>query len=81
MTKKILKEELIGKQIKVIDAQNKSLINLCGVIIDETRNVLVIEDEHGAVKKLLKSQITILIDTITIEGKTLIGRSEERLKK
>ena len=79
-----LKYEFIGLNVKIVDAKNKSLIGLEGSIVDETKNLLLIEDK-GTVKKILKDQATFLI-TINekkyeIDGRLLVGRPEERLKK
>ncbi len=53
--------DLIGKKIKVVDATNKSLIGIEGVVVDETKNLLIVETSKGR-KKLLKEQITIEVD-------------------
>jgi ribonuclease P protein subunit POP4 len=44
--KDIVKIELIGLNVKIIDAKNKSLIGITGKIIDETKNLLFIETQH-----------------------------------
>ena len=79
--KEALKGELIGKTIEVVDATNKDLIGTKGKVVDETRNMLELEDG----KKLVKEQITINMnignETITLEGKHLVGRPEDRVKK
>ena len=82
--KDILKYELIGLDAKIVRSGNKSIIGVEGSIIDETKNLIVIEDK-GKIKKILKDQATFLI-TINdkkyeIDGKLLLGRPEERLKK
>ncbi|MBT6044950.1 ribonuclease P protein subunit, partial [Candidatus Woesearchaeota archaeon] len=76
--------ELIGKELEVIDADNPTLIGIKGKVIDETKNMLIIETNNET-KKLVKKQVTIKTKiegkTITIEGEVLQGRPEERLKK
>ena len=80
----IARSELIGLEVEVVDAQNKSLIGLRGLIVDETKSMLSIEKE-GVVKKVIKSQVTLNIlfegRTFQIDGKVLVGRPEDRLKK
>ncbi len=44
--KLIIKDELIGRVIEVIDAQNLSLIGIKGTVIDETKNMLIVEVEQ-----------------------------------
>lgn len=82
--KDYVRRELIGLDIEIVKAKNQSLIGLKGKIIDETKNTLIIEHKNKT-KKLLKDQITINIKfpkkTIQVNGKLLLGRSEERIKK
>lgn len=79
-----LKFELIGLEVEVVNAKNKSLIGIKGKIVDETKNTFVIETD-GKEKNLLKDQVTLIIDfkkeKIRVEGKLFLGRSEERIKK
>ena len=75
--RKLHKSELIGSQLEVIDSKNKSLIGIKGKIIDETKNMFVLDTG----KKLIKSQIKIKIQKITLNGKKLAIRPEDRLKK
>lgn len=79
-----LKFELIGLEVEVIDAKNKSLIGIKGKIVDETKNTFVIET-NGKERNLLKDQVTLIIDfkkeKIKVEGKLFLGRPEERIKK
>lgn len=80
----IVRSELIGLEVEIIDSKNKSLIGLKGLIIDETKNMLSIEKD-GVVKSVIKSQVTLKISfegqTFQIDGKVLVGRPEDRLKK
>ena len=77
--------ELVGLGATVVDAKNKSLVGISGRVIDETRNTLTLENEDHVAKRLLKWQVTLKFkqnhDEITVDGKTLLGRSEDRLKK
>ena len=80
----MLKVELIGLDIEVVDSRNPHLKGLRGKIIDETRNTLTIE-HNSATKRLIKDQITFvtLINNrkVMINGALLVARPEERLKK
>ncbi len=49
---------LIGSQIKVIDSKNKSIINLNGKVIDETKNTIKIQKNNQQII-LHKNQIKI----------------------
>ena len=76
--------ELIGLEVKVVDAGNKDLIGLQGIIINETKNTFVIEHENKA-RIVFKEQVTLEIkmdgNIVRIDGKMLLGRSEDRVKK
>tara|TARA_Y100000310_G_C20666797_1_gene807968 strand:+ start:188 stop:457 length:270 start_codon:yes stop_codon:yes gene_type:complete len=75
--------ELIGKVVEIVSATNKTLEELKGRIVDETKMMLKIEQEKTKkVKILLKNQITFkLVETgEVIEGKTITKRPEDRLK-
>ncbi len=73
----IHKENLIGKNIKVIDCPNKTIIGMQGKIIDETKNTIVVKTNDGE-KTIIKDKAII-----EIEGKesSIISKtSEERIK-
>jgi len=80
----ILKHELIGVKVKVVDASNKALIGINGKIMDETRNMLTIE-YNGNLKRLIKSQVILQLDyrgkEYKMNGKLLMNRPEDRIKK
>ena len=82
--KDVLRYELIGLPVKIVASKNTSLVGIEGVIVDETKYLVIIESA-GKVKKILKEQATFHITfndrTYEIQGKLLIGRPEERLKK
>ena len=81
----VLKHEIIGLNIKVIDSKNKSNIGTEGTIIDETKNTLIIETTDEKRKTLFKQNI--IIETkinnkkIKIKGAGLLGRSQDRIKQ
>ena len=82
--KDITKYELIGLNAVIVDSKNKANIGIKGKVIDETRNMLVIETSKGK-KRLMKENITIEVmfdkKRIRIKGRLLVGRPEERIKK
>lgn len=82
--KNIVRHELIGLNIEIVKAKNPSLIGIKGKIIDESKNILTIETQNK-IKKILKDQATFNIELkdhiVQVEGKLLLGRSEDRIKK
>ena len=81
----IIKEELIGLQAEVVASRHPGYVGIKGRVIDETRNMLVIEHE-GRRKMVPKAVCTFHFTfpdgtVVEIEGRLLIGRPEDRLKK
>lgn len=68
----------------ILDSNNKNLIGMQGKIVDETKNMFTIKTNEGE-KKLIKNNIKFEVITkegiMKIEGKKIVGRPEDRLKK
>lgn len=82
----IIQDEFIGLKLKVIKCKNPSCIGLSGRVIDETRNTFKILCENGEEKTLIKGDCVFHFTlpnktVIEIDGKVLIGRPEDRVKK
>ncbi len=82
----ILRHELIGLKAEVVDSTNKSQVGISGVILDETRNMLLIGVPGGKKKWVAKKDVVLRIMLpdgvrVLVEGRALVGRPEERLKK
>lgn len=79
--KDIVSMNLIGKSIEITKSKNKSLVGIKGKVIDETKNMIILDNQ----KKLIKSQSTFKIkvknNTYEIDGKVLQTRPEDRIKK
>ena len=75
--------ELLGSEVMIKGAKNQSLIGLKGRITGETRNLIVIETK-GKKKKVIKSQVLLELEVsdkkMVVDGKDLVGKSEERIK-
>ncbi|MDD5087103.1 MAG: ribonuclease P protein subunit [Candidatus Nanoarchaeia archaeon] len=82
--KKLAKSELIGLNIKVIRSDNPFNEGVNGKIIDETKNMIVIETEKQQ-KKLIKDQCVFEFmlnnEKITIQGKSINKKPEDRIKQ
>jgi len=83
MMKHVLREELIGIRMEIINARNISLIGTKGKIIDETKNTIIVKTKNKE-KILLKNEITFIIEKnnqrLKIDGKKIIGKPEKRIK-
>ena len=71
----MIRQEFIGKKAKVVDANNPDNIGIEGTVLDETKETLNIDG-----KLLLKKDIIFKINNITINGKKLTKRPEDRIK-
>jgi ribonuclease P protein subunit POP4 len=75
----VIHAEWIGKHAKVISATNKALAGIEGIIVDETRNTIIIQTEQG-VKRVQKHGAVFEIDGQEIEGDKVLAAPEERIK-
>ena len=80
MDKNLIHAELIGKYAKVITATNKSLIGLEGMVVNETRNTLIIQTEKG-IKRAQKHGAIFEIDGQEVPGDKILAAPEERTVK
>ena len=80
----LTRHELIGLDAKISGASNKSQNRIKGLITAETRNTLTIG--NGKKEKIVaKGEASFIfnlgVTSVEVEGKTLIGRPEDRVKK
>lgn len=79
--KNIGKHEFIGLKAEVVDSTDPSLKGLEGIIVDETKNMLVI-DVGGREKRLIKKNIRFRLENYgVIDGSKVAYRPEDRIKK
>jgi len=71
---------LVGETAEITEAKNKTLVGVKGRIIDETKSTITIQ-EGKKTKKIIKEQVKITINGKTIDGNTIIGRPETRIKQ
>lgn len=82
----ILRHELMGLRTEVEDSSNSDVKGLCGIVVDETRNMLVIENERGKEKKIPKTGNIFVFELngevrVRVKGDMLVSRPEDRIKK
>ena len=85
MKQNMPRHELIGLEARVMGSSDPTLLGTSGKIVDETRNMLVIEDDEKS-RKISKSNSTFLItlpdgEKVTVEGRKLVGRPDERVRR
>ena len=85
VTSDIIRHEFIGTEGKVAKSQNASYARIRGKVIDETKNTFTILHE-GKPKSVIKNSAVFNFKfsdgtVVEINGKLLVGRPEDRLKK
>jgi ribonuclease P protein subunit POP4 len=80
----LVKDELIGKTVTIIDCTDPTWNNTIGVIIDETQYTFVIEtNEHR--RQIAKDTATFVFneggEQQRVHGSQLLFRPENRIKK
>lgn len=83
--KNITQYELIGLEAQVVSSSDPTILGVYGKIIDETRDMLVIEHTSGA-KIVPKSGSSFEIklqdgQKVAIDGDKLVGRPEDRVRR
>ena len=83
--KNILYHELIGTEIKILESPQKNLTSISGQIIFETKNMLHLRINNMLKlipKTIIKKSILFTPSGVCfINGKSLIGRPEDRILK
>jgi ribonuclease P protein subunit POP4 len=77
------KHELIGLQVEVLRATDPGQVRMSGRVVDETRNLLVIE-AGGIEKRIPKQGARFRFEIqggIEVEGDEIRFRPEDRVKK
>ncbi|MGD0495243.1 MAG: ribonuclease P protein component 1 [Candidatus Bathyarchaeia archaeon] len=85
VTPDIIRCEFIGAEAEVSKSSHNGYVGISGHITDETRNTFTIAC-HGEKKAVPKGSSTFRFEfpdgtVVEIEGRILVGRPEDRLKK
>lgn len=81
----LVRHELIGLLIEVVESSNKFLTGLSGTVVDETRQTLTIKTGKGE-KKIPKDVCVFVFrlpdgKKVKVNGELLVSRPEDRIKK
>ncbi len=84
--KNILYSTFIGLQVEIVNSSQHDLVGLKGKVVDETKNLVIIEKENGKEVKIQKVSSVFRFtlddgDKFDIEGKRIAFRPHERPKK
>ena len=85
ITPDVIQGEFIGLDAKVARSSNSNIVKMTGKVVDETQNTFVIL-QSGKEKIIAKNtsvfHFTLSDGTVVeIDGKLLVGRPEDRVKK
>lgn len=77
-------KSLIGKKIKIINSKIENQIGVCGELVYETANFLILE-QNGVSVQILKSNVTIGLEykgqPLYMDGRFIISTLTQRIKK
>ena len=81
----LLFSTFIGLPVEIISSSQRHLVGVKGIVIDETKNMLVIEAAGCKEKKLQKTacifRFTVSDGTVDVDGSSIAFRHFERPKK
>ena len=84
--KNLVRHELIGLKVKIGESSDPTQRGLKGKVIDESYSTLKIETAKGKEKTISKKNSVFIFTLpnktkVQVEGKLLIARPEDRIKK
>jgi ribonuclease P protein subunit POP4 len=85
ITPDIIRYEFIGTRARIAQSSHAGYLGLAGPVVAETRNTLTLIHQ-GQPKSVIKDLATFDFSfddgtTVEVDGKLLVGRPEDRLKK
>jgi ribonuclease P protein subunit POP4 len=85
VTPNIINSEFIGTETEVSSSRHDGYVGITGEIVSETRNIFKLM-HNGKPKSIVKDQAVFNFKysdgtVVEIDGKLLVGRPEDRLKK
>jgi ribonuclease P protein subunit POP4 len=83
--KDLLYSTLIGLEVEIVNSSQRELVGLRGAVVDETKNLIVIE-RQGKEIKIPKASSTFRFflesgESVDVEGRRMAFRPHERPKK
>ena len=84
MASEIELHELIGRKVRVSKSASRNIIGLSGLVVDETKNTLVVKTAGGE-KSVPKAQCEFEFEyegkPVRVDGARICFRPEDRAKK
>lgn len=81
----LARHELIGLKVEILDTPNRGLAGMGGRVVDETRNMLIIEKRDGELR-VPKAGASLVFtlpsgQRVKVAGSILISQPENRINK
>jgi len=76
--------ELVGLRLRVVQASDGGMVGMEGIVVDETRETLVIEDTRRRTLPKRGNAFELTLEdgsTVVLEGDTIAYRPEDRVKR
>jgi ribonuclease P protein subunit POP4 len=85
VTPDIINGEFIGTEGRIAESRHSGYVGISGEVIDESKNTFTIL-QRGKTKNVIKEAVVFSFrfsdgTVVEIDGKLLVGRPEDRLKK
>lgn len=85
ITADVINGEFIGTNGRVTESRHTDYVGISGKVVDESKNTFTIS-HAGTAKKVVKEAAVFQFkfsdeSVVEIDGKLLVGRPEDRLKK
>ena len=75
----IVRMPWLGRNLKVVESSDSSLLDVLGTVVNESRNMLVVRSQTGD-RKISKSVVKFTIDdSEVIDGEVVRQRPENRI--
>jgi ribonuclease P protein subunit POP4 len=80
----VLRHELIGLNVAVVQAGNSTMMGVRGEVIDETKNMLTVSGRRGTIMIAKNTAVFRFVlpsgVRVDVDGKQLVAKPENRLK-
>lgn len=82
----ITQHELIGLRVDVVESTNSDLVGIVGMIVDESKNMLVIESPQDTRRRMVEKSCSVFVFHINeikvkVDGRLLHSQPENRIQK
>lgn len=83
-SRNLIYHELIGLDVMVVDHVDRGLVGRRGKVVDESMNILIMDDGLRKIKVPKqggKFIFKLLKEDVVVRGELIIGRPEDRIKR